>query len=362
MSMGSSDVDESLDSYGAEVGRWSESWRRAHDWVIVEADRLFLAILIAIGVFIGFLVLQAIGIVSVINDDSITRLAGGMIAGTFSLVTLVVSINQLILSREFTAAGEAKDKLESVMSFREDVAAAASIPASPAAPGRMLQLLVQAMHDHASRLQDAADQIDDDDVATEVRQYAEEVIQNTERINEAVEDSSFGTFEVMSATISYDESWHLYVARHLCDRHGEELTDETLGAIEDLVEALKLFDIAREHFKTTYLQRELTRFSQLTIYCGVPAIFAAMLLGFMYADFAGPSIGLLYLPYVVAAVLAVVSLPLALLATFILRTATITRRTASTGPMVPQKDPTEGPFDVAYGDDAEAGISTSRSD
>jgi hypothetical protein len=360
--MGSPNVDDSLDSYGAEVGRWSESWRRVHDWLTVEADRLFLSILIAIGVSLGFLVLQEIGIVSVINDDSITRLAGGMIAGTFSLVTLVVSINQLILSREFTAAGEAKDKLESVMSFREDVAAAASVPASPAAPSRVLRLLVQAMHDHAIRLQEAADGIDDEDVATEVKRYAEEVIQNTEQIDETFEESSFGTFEVMSATISYDESWHLYVARHLCDRHDEELTDETLEAIGDLVEALKLFDIAREHFKTTYLQRELTRFSQLTIYCGVPAILSAMLLGFMYADFAGPSIGLLYLPYVVAAVLAVVTLPLALLTTFILRTATVTRRTASTGPTVPQKHPSEGPFDVAYGEDPDSNPTASQSE
>jgi hypothetical protein len=84
---------------------WADSWARVRDWFLVEADRLFVALAVSIAVALGFLVLAEIGFIGVVNDDSITRLAGGMIAGTFSLVTLVVSINQLIFSREFTAAG-----------------------------------------------------------------------------------------------------------------------------------------------------------------------------------------------------------------------------------------------------------------
>ncbi|ELY59677.1 hypothetical protein C491_04896 [Natronococcus amylolyticus DSM 10524] len=360
--MSSSQSEESLQSYGAEVGRWTSSWARVRDWFLVEGDRLFLAIGISAAVFLTFLVLQDIGIISVVNDDSITRAAGGMIAGTFSLVTLVVSINQLILSREFTSASESKDKLEGVMSFREDVARVTSVPASPAAPTRLIRLLVNAMHDSAGDLEDAVADIEDDDVRTQVTQYATDVRESTELMDETLGKTSFGTFNTVAATISYDESWHLYVARHLCNRHHDELPEAAHDAIDDLVESLMLFDIAREHFKTTYLQRELTRFSQLTIYCGVPSIFSAMLLGFIYADFAGPSISLVYLPYVVAGLISVVVLPLALLTTFILRTATITRRTASTGPMVPQKDPSEGPFEVTYGEDSEPGSSASQSD
>ncbi|MFU8867213.1 hypothetical protein [Natronococcus sp.] len=360
--MSSSQSEESLESYGAQVGRWASFWARVRDWFLVEEDRLFLAIAISAAVFLTFLVLQNIGIIDVVNDDSITRAASGMIAGTFSLVTLVVSINQLILSREFTAAGESKNQLEGVMSFREDVAEVASVPASPAAPTRLIRLLVQAMHDRAGDLEDAVADLEDDDVKNQVTQYAADVKKSTERMDETLEETSFGTFNTVSAAVNYDESWHLYVARHLCDRHRDELPEEAHDTIDELIEALKLFDIAREHFKTTYLQRELTRFSQLTIYCGVPSIFSAMLLGFIYADFAGPSISLVYLPYVVAGLISVVVLPLALLTTFILRTATITRRTASTGPMVPQKDPSEGPFEVTYGDSSEPGASTSQSE
>lgn len=59
------------------------------------------------------------------------------------------------------------------------------------------------------------------------------------------------------------------------------------------------------------------------------------------------------LPYVTSGLIVVVVSPLALLAAYILRMATITRRTASVGPMIPQKAPEEDPFDVSYNEDKE---------
>ncbi len=352
--MGSSESDETIQSFGADIGSRTSSWSRVREWFIVEADRLFVAALISLGVFVGLLGLNELGIVSFVNDDTITRLAGGMIAGTFSLVTLVVSINQLILSREFTAAGESESQLEAVVSFRQDAADLAAVPAAPASPTRFLELLAEAIYDRAETLEAAVDD-HDDEIATPVTRYANSVQESSRRINETLEHTKFGTFRAVSAAIGYDDAWQLYAARHLQGRYGERLSREAEESLEELIDALELFDVAREHFKTTYLQRELTRFSQLTIYVGVPAILSAMLIGFIYADLTGPAISVDTLPWIVSALVAVVVSPLALLTSFILRTATVTRRTASTGPMLPQKAPDEGPFDVTYGDEGSAG-------
>ncbi|RQG94360.1 hypothetical protein [Natrarchaeobius chitinivorans] len=351
--MSSSDAEEAYESYGADIGERMTSWARLRDWVLVEADRLFVAALVSVVTFLLFLVLNALGVVSFVNDDSITRLAGGMIAGTFSLVTLVVSINQLILSREFAAAGESEKQLEGVLSFREDVTETTGVAAIPASPTRLLELLVEAIDDRARTLADATSD-HDDELAAQVRRYTNGVTESTERIDETLEHTKFGTFQTVSAAIGYDDAWQLYAARHLRGRYGDQLSDEAREALDGLIDALESFSVAREHFKTTYLQRELTRFSQLTIYCGVPAILSAMLIGFLYADLGGPAISADYLPVVVSALIAVVVSPLALLTSYILRTATVTRRTASVGPMLPQKDPDEGPFDVTYGEDSES--------
>ncbi|MCU4924518.1 hypothetical protein OB905_00770 [Halobacteria archaeon AArc-dxtr1] len=350
--MSSSDTDETVESHGADIGKRTNSWTRLREWFLVEADRLFIAALLSVGTFVLFLTLGEIDVIAFVNDDSITRLAGGMIAGTFSLVTLVVSINQLILSREFAAAGESEEQLAGVLSFREDAADTAEVPTIPASPTRLLELLVASIHDRAETLGEAVADHDDETV-TEIQQYTNRVDESTERVDETLENTKFGTFGAVSAAIGYNDAWQLYAARHLRGRYGDRLSPEAEAALDELIDALQLFSVAREHFKTTYLQRELTRFSQLTIYCGVPAILSAMLIGFLYADLGGATISADYLPWVVSALLAVVVSPLALLTSYILRTATVTRRTASVGPMLPQKDPDEGPFDVSYGEESD---------
>ncbi|WP_049922438.1 hypothetical protein [Halopiger djelfimassiliensis] len=348
--MGSSETDETLESYGADVGARAGSLTRFHEWVLVEGNRLSVAAALSVVVFAGLIALYELGLVSFLNPNSMTRVASGMIAGTFSLVTLVVSVNQLILSQEFSAAGSARDRLEGVVEFREDVADEAAVPATPAAPTNVLGLIVESIHHDAAALADAVTDHSATDRETIVR-YVNSVQQRTDEIEATLEQAEFGTFSALSAAINYDEAWQLYAATHLRGEYADSLPPAALERLDDLIESLRLFHVAREQYKTTYLQRELTRFSQLTIYCGVPSILSAVFVGLLYADVTGPSISVAVLPYVVIVLTIVVFSPLFLLVSYILRTATITRRTASIGPMIPQKDPEAGPFEVHYGEE-----------
>ncbi|SFB68885.1 hypothetical protein SAMN05444422_101192 [Halobiforma haloterrestris] len=349
----SSESDEALESHGPDIGDPGGPVARFREWVVVEGDRLTVATGISAIVFLLLLALNEIGFVAFVNDDSITRLAGGMIAGTFSLVTLVVSINQLILSQEFASADDARTQLEGVIDFRNNVADTAKVPASPASPAELLELIVESIRHNARTLEEeVAPRGTDDEFGRLVDAYTNRVEASTDRIDDTLEKTKFGTFEAVSAAVAYNSAWQLYVAKQLRGRYGdaESPSEDVTAAFDDLIDALEQMTVAQEHFKTTYLQRELTRFSQLTIYTGVPAILSAMLLGFVYADLGGPTISAIYLPFFVSGLIAVVVSPLALLVSYILRTATVTRRTASVGPMIPQKEPEAGPFDVSYGE------------
>ncbi|QFU82701.1 hypothetical protein [Natronorubrum aibiense] len=347
--MGASGADDTLESHGIDMGRRTGPLAQFREWVLVNGNRSLIAASISLLVFVLFLGLHAIGVISFTNDGSVTRLASGMIAGTFSLVTLVVSINQLILSQEFASANDARDQLEGIIDIRNDIAVQSKVPASPAAPTKLLELLIETIAAHATALADT----DDTDRNELLRKFTNSIDASTDRTHETLEHTTFGTFTAVSTAIAYDAAWQLYVARQLRERDGASLSSEAVAELEGLINALKLFITAREHFKTTYLQRELTRFSQLTLYCGVPAILAAMTIGLLYGGFSGATIGGTYLPYVVSGLIAVVVSPLALLASYILRTAAVTRRTASIGPMLPQKEPEAGPFEVSYGDDVD---------
>lgn len=344
--MGSSDRDDPLESPRGETGDRTDLSTRVREWVLIEGDRLFITISLTLATFVLFFTLNELGVVSFVNEGSVTRVASGLIAGTFSLVTLVVSINQLILSQEFASAGEVRSELEGVVEFRRDLQERTDVPASPAAPTRILEVLVEAVHQRAADLGTAIDGHGDSALEERVARYVASVQTSAERLDETLEQTSFGTFNAVSALIEYDNDRQVYLARRLRGQYASDLSEEQRAAFDDLTETLRLFDVAQEHFKTTYLQRELTRFSQLTIYSGVPAILAAITIGLLYADIGGASVAVRSLPLLVSALIAIVVSPLALLVSYILRTATVTRRTASVGPMLPQKDPDDRPLEV----------------
>lgn len=302
--------------------------------MLIDGNRLFIGGLLTAGIFLLLLMLAELDVIAFVNDDSITRMAGGMIAGTFSLITLVVSINQLILSREFTSAAESRDHLDGILSFRTDVANYTDNPTSPAAPSTLLAVIAAEIRDNADRLNDT---VDDEAIAG----YSHDISRETARLARELESAEFGTFRALSPTIGFDVGRYLYVGRHLRETSAEATSSAAISSLEDILTGLEMFAVAREYLKTNYLQREVTRFSQLTILTGIPAVLAAIGIGLIYADFGGATIATVYLPVVTSALIAIVVTPLGLLTSYILRTATVTRRTASLGPTVPDMNPEE---------------------
>lgn len=350
--MGSSEQEPKLESFGTDLGKTENPSEQLYEWVLVEGDRIFVAVIVAVLTGVLFYVFGQLEVIAFVNDDSVTRLAGGLTAGLFSLVTIVVSVNQLILSQEFTGAGKARERLGGVLEFRQHISDSTDIPAAPGSPTKLLELLAESLHIRADTLAESVASHEDGEMRELITMYANRVRESSDRLDETLEQTAFGSFSAVSATIRYDSAWQMYAAEQLSNRYEESLPQEAHVAFDALQEELQLFDVAREHFKTTYLQRELTKFSRQTIYAGVPALLASIGLAFLYADWDGAAIGTEYLPVVTPALIAIMVFPLGLLASYVLRTATVTRRTASIGPMLPQKDPSEGPFEVSPGADS----------
>lgn len=347
--MSSTDSDGTTESTGMDIAQRPRSRNRFIEWILVEGNRLVITVGGSAVIFVLLLLFSRLGVIAFTNADSITRMASGMIAGTLSLVTLVISVNQLILSQEFSPAGDFRDRLEGVLQFRQDIEDIASVPAAPAEPSRLLKLLLVAIHHHADTLADVVGNHNDEEYRNQAVQFANSIADSTEQIDETLDQTEETTFDTLSTAVKYDNMWQLYVVKHLRN-DAPSLSEETIQAFDDLIEVLQLFSTAQEHFKTIYLQRELTRFSQLTIYCGIPAVLAAVLITVLYGEIGGATINTTHLPYVTSLLTTVVFVPLILLASYILRTATLTRRSAVIGPILPQKVPNGGLFEGSYTD------------
>jgi hypothetical protein len=311
---------------------------RAAFWLFVDAPRLLFVAVTFVGLFF------AIVLVGVLLPDAGTVLREGdpietafqsFVGATITGVTLVLTLNQLVLSQELGAVGDQRERMEGAMSFRRDVASMIDPPVSPANPAAFLRALVTETLERAQAVREGVSgEAPDEETASAIETLVDNVEANATGVRAQLDDAEFGTFEVLSAALDFDYSWKLYRARWLREAHADELSEASADALDDLVETLELFGPAREHFKTLYFQWELITLSRTILASALPALVAAVSMVLYYDPppvvnaVAGVPVSVL----VVAAAVAVSSLPFLVLLAYVLRIATVTKRTLSIGP------------------------------
>ncbi|ELZ91050.1 hypothetical protein [Haloferax sulfurifontis] len=342
---------------------------RAKLRALLDADRRAVAAAPLVVVFCSVVVLGQLDPtplrVAVESSDPIETLAQGLLTAIITGVTLVVTINQLVLSRELGPLGDQRDRMEGSMRFREDVADLLDAPVAPPEPSAFLRALAEGIASRARAVEDTldadgdagesgetstdgdADDTDSDPVAR-VREFAGEVESNAEAVAERLEGRQFGTFAVLSAALDLNYSWKIYQAARLRRVHDADLSAETKTALSELRDALELFGPAREHVKTLYFRWELVDLSRTMFYAAVPALVASIGAILFLDDpttITGATLGVSNLLLTVAFVVAVSLSPFAVLAAAVLRISTVAKRTLSIGPFVLRSETREDDLD-----------------
>jgi len=302
-------------------------------WLYLEADRrlvvagLFLAVFVAL-LAVGF-VLPGAG-AKLRGGDSVDTLFQGFLTATITGVTLVLTLNQLVLSQELGAVGDQRERMRGALEFRADAADLVEAPVSPARPSQFLRALVQMADRRARELRDAV--AEDDEAHAAVVDLTESLIGNAESVASDLDGAQFGEFEVLSAALNFNYSWKIFAAQRIRSDH-DALDDDAESALDSLVDTLELFGPAREHFKTLYFQWELINLSRGILAAALPALLVAvgMIAFFDPASPLGLSIGLVP---IVALTSTVSVLPFLVLLAYVLRIATVTKHTLSIGPFI----------------------------
>jgi len=321
--------------------------------LLLETDRFLVSAGISAFVFLGVL---AVGLAhptpartAIATGDPAETLFQGLVTTIVTGVTLVLTLNQLVLSQELGAVGDQRERMQGAMEFRADAASELDDPVSPPEPSAFLQSLVAQTGRDAEALRDAVPETADETVRDAVERLVENVIGDADRVGDRLADRRFGRFEVIFAALDYNYSWKLYAARRIEGEHGDALSDEAATALADLTETLRLFGPAREHFKTLYFQWELVDLSRAIMIAAVPALVVATagILFFDASAFPGAVVGVDLALVQVAAVTAVAVTPFSILLAYVVRIATVTKRTLSIGPFILRETdrPTTGDWD-----------------
>jgi hypothetical protein len=315
----------------AEESRWKL-------WFLLEADRRVVtgAILLAF-----FVVLQAAGMLyptaeaSIRSSDSVDTVFQGFLTATITGVTLVLTLNQLVLSQELGAVDDQRERMAGAMEFREDAANVVDARVSPARPSQFLRALVQVSGQRAEDLRSAVDETDEA-LQSAVDDLVGSLVENADRVAEGLDGAQFGEFEVLSSALNFNYSWKIFAAERIAAEHGDEMDEEASDALGELIEVLKLFGPAREHFKTLYFQWELINLSRAILTAALPALVVSlfMLSFFNDATFSATILGQkgIILAFTVGSTIAVT--PFVILLAYVLRIATVTKHTLSIGPFI----------------------------
>ena len=306
----------------------ARGWR----WILLTGNRLLIALALTVGFFLLLQLLYAAGLIGYADGSPISRMASGMTSGSFSLITIVLTINQLILSQELGTAGQVQSRLEGMLSFRERIESATGIAAAPARPTNMVAILARSTSERAAALSASVEE-NDERLWTRIDAYADEIGANADDLEEKV-TAHDSTFTALIATFDFADQWYIHVGRRLRNRNADRLTAESADAFDDLLELLKLFDVGRSHFETIYLRRELSDLSRSVLVIGVPAVVAALLVNLIYGAGGGTGLAPADLPLAISGLSTVVFAPVAILASYLLRAATVGYNNATVGPMI----------------------------
>ncbi|SFR58015.1 hypothetical protein SAMN04487947_2511 [Halogeometricum rufum] len=333
------DGESRRDGEPSDTMRERAGENRVKLWFLLDANRWFVAfipIVVSLVAMLTFGILDPAPLVAaIVSGDPIETLFQAFVTATITGVTLVVSINSLVLSQELGPLGDQRDRMEGAMSFRADVEEDLDVPAAPPEPSAFLRALIDAVQNRANDLQEAAKgQAETED---RVSAYVEGLISHAGEVSDELEDEQFGTFDVLFAALDFNYSWKIYEARRLRNEFRDSLNDEARDALDNVVNTLTYFGPAREHFKTLYFQWELINLSRAMLYAAVPTLVissSAILFLDNPGSITGSTAGVHNLVIVVSLAASLSLLPFGILLSYMLRIATVAKRTLSIGPFI----------------------------
>ncbi|WP_122090002.1 hypothetical protein [Halalkalicoccus subterraneus] len=293
-------------------------------WVLLDGSRRMVAGVLLLSATIAFaLCLELFGPIA--DAEPAFSAMSGLIAGNLALISIVIAIDQLVLSRELVTPGERLGTIEDVAEFRERVAETTGETALPITAPRFLDVVLTSTLEVARGIDLDATRLDERD-RQRLAALVEEVIETVETVDTVVKDDDVRPFEALVRALYVDYGSHIRTVDRL--RNGGSLPASIDHRLSVLHDHLVLIDVSRQYFRTLYIQRELPRLSRMLLYVGGPAEVA--LVGILFVFMTAP-------PYPEAfALLAGMAgfAPLAVLLSYIIRIAIIAELTASVVPFV----------------------------
>jgi hypothetical protein len=299
---------------------------------LLDGSRTAVATTFLIGVFIVFL---EIGIIwtfqmqSVLTETlSVENILITFMSGIILLVSIVVSINSIVLSQQIAPIQSQKERARADREFRADLGELTETGESPADPRTFLQLMASVIAENAQELLEVTDG------SEEIQEYCESILESVRDL-EDLDRVHNGDFSALWISLEIDYGTYLDRSRVLRSTSGDSLSESADEQWDDLTEAIQMFAIGRENFKTLYYVQEISTLSRMLLVVSLPAILITATAILAISASLLPNIFVFGLPPLqtfVAAIFTISLAPYVVLTSYMLRLSTVAIRTATGGP------------------------------
>lgn len=305
---------------------------RALHWFFLSGNRTAVAALLVAAVTGTMFVLAWTGLVAVGPESAAARaFSSGLVAGTVTLVTIALSINQLVLSRMFGSPDELSAQMHGTRELRRRVCDHADRAAAPNDPAEFLALTAETLTDRADSL--AATFEDADDAPPDAAAYADGIASYGESIAGKVEDGT-AIVDVLATIIGTEYARNITATEQFRNANADRLSAAATAELDAIDELLEAVAVTRQFFKTLALQQDFARLSRVVAYSGLVALVVSVTTALLYRG-GTTTVPEAVLPHLFSVGFGVVVAPLCLFIAYVFRAATIARRTISVGPFVP---------------------------
>ncbi|ARS91796.1 hypothetical protein [Natrarchaeobaculum aegyptiacum] len=340
---------------GRRVDRSSQN--RLKQWILFDGNRERVATALLAAVFALLLVLGGVWPIEyqeLLSETTMVQTVfNTLLSGTILLVSIVVSIAAVGISQELTSLGDQSERVETTMDFQAAIEDHGIVDVSPARPGQFTAVVLRSIKQRANELQEleGAGDASSDDYREDVDRLQADIQSNTEEVLTTLSRVPKGSTDELLTGLNYDSSWQLYQSRRILTKYDDQLTDEERTVIEDIVDTLHKLMVCREYFKTLYYKLELSDLSTTLLTVSLPIIvfITYVLLALDTGLFPDVSlVGYTPLTVFISFAYTLALAPYAVLTSYILRAATVTKLTPEEGPFLLDAD-----RETAY-DDQEA--------
>lgn len=310
--------------------------RRFHivRWILLEANRFAVVGALLSMVFVSLMVIGSLWtfeMQSLLEETSTVQLIlDTLLNGIILLVSIVVSINAIVLSHEMTSIDREHDRIAGTIDFRQELGNLSKTGESPSDPAAFLELMARQIEQRARTLEEDVEGVEAA-FAEDVRGFVTSIEEMVTHLDEI--QSSGAQFGVLWKGMEVDYGPHADRSRALLSSH-DNTNEQFQTEMDDLVDILELFAVGKEYFKTLYYQQEVSRLSQSLLVISLPAIVlnATTILAIDAGTL--PDVWVFGLPPLQSFVFFAFSaslVPYLLLTSYMLRLSTVARQTSSGG-------------------------------